>query len=439
MEPAVFREPLDADLKRKEITWIAILCLFALAAWQFLAMFLGGSADFSPRSYEEKVLFGGLGAILLCSVLYIAVREREQRELNQKLLANLRVAISQLDERLRQLHSLCTTSTELVGTLEIEHVCRLTVDALSRQLTAKEYVITLNPSRGEGMEFRVDHNSQRKPAWEEKEEKALRVISVPLQGHEGEIGTLAAARAQGDKDFSAEEMSLLLTFANMAAKALQSAQLHDELKQSYLSTLRTLLMLLDARDNYTASHAQRVSSLACRLAEYLELPEDLQRIMQEFAVLHDLGKVGIPDYILLKLGTLTRAEKKACEQHPLVGEQILKPLRPDARALAMIRHHHERWDGKGYPDGLGGEGIPLLARILGVVDAYDALLSERPYSGSLNQQQALAELLAHRGSQFDPRIVNAFLALLNEDGAVALEAEDKESAVAPNIKREILR
>jgi HD-GYP domain-containing protein (c-di-GMP phosphodiesterase class II) len=417
----VFREPLDADLKRKEITWIAILCLFALAAWQFLATFLGGNADFSPRSYEEKVLFGGLGAILLCSVLYIALREREQRGINQKLLGNLRIAINQLDERLRQLKSLCSTSTELVGSLEKEHICRFTIDALSRQLPASTYAISWTPPEGERLEFKIENaNLQKKESSDGDEgEGALKVISVPLKSQEGEGGSLSAARSQQEAEFSQEEVNLLVTFANMAAKALQSAYLHDSLRQSYLSTLRTLLLLLDARDNYTASHAQRVSSLACRLAEYLKLPEDLQAVMQEFAPLHDLGKVGIPDYILMKQSPLTRAEKKACEQHPAVGEQILRPLRPDARALAMIRHHHEGWDGNGYPDGLAGEEIPLLARILHVVDVFDALLSEKPYAQGCSQLQAIEELLANRGRQFDPLVVNAFVALLDEDGAIS--------------------
>jgi len=417
----LFRDPVDADVKRKEITWIAILCLFVLAAWQFLATFLGGATDFSPRSYEEKVLFGGLGAILLCSVFYIATREREQRLLNQRLLADLREAMSRLNERIRQLHSLCSASAELVGTLEPEAICRVGVEGLAKQLQAEEYSLTfLHLQRG-WLEFKI-----RGSEWIlRKGEKEILLsdfhpsgpaISAPLQVNEATVGTLSASRAPGQPDFSPEEMSLLITSANMTAKALENARLHEELKESYLSTLRTLIQLLGARDNYTTSHAQRVSNLALRLAENLGLPEEEILLLEEFAPLHDLGKVGIPDEILLKVGSLSGQERKACEQHPLIGEKILRPLRPDPRALEMVRSHHERWDGKGYPDGLAGEQIPLLARILHIADSYDAILSERPYSGGLAPREALTEIRLDSGRKFDPALVEAFTTLLEEEG-----------------------
>jgi HD-GYP domain-containing protein (c-di-GMP phosphodiesterase class II) len=421
-----FRDPVDADVKRKEITWIAILCLFMLAAWQFLATFLGGATDFSPRSYEEKVLFGGLGAILLCSVLYIATQEREQRLLNQRLLSDLREAMSRLNDRVQQLHSLCSTSTEFVGALEPEVICRLTVEALVKQLKAEEYSLTFLHSRRGWMEFKVNGSEL---IVQEGERAVLRAdfhasgprISAPLQVEDTTVGTLSASRDPGQPDFSPEEMSLLITSANMTANALENARLHEELKESYLSTLRTLIQLLGARDNYTASHAQRVSNLVCRFAERLHLPEEQIQLLEEFAPLHDLGKVGIPDHILLKMGELTVAEKKACEQHPAIGEQILRPLRPDSRALEMVRNHHERWDGSGYPDGLAGEKIPLLARILHIADSYDAILSEKPYSAGMAPHEALAEIRLDAGRQFDPVLAEAFAAMLEEEGVTLPE------------------
>ncbi len=422
----VFRDPVDADIKRKEITWIAILCLFVLAAWQFLAIFLGRATE-SPQSYEEKVLFGGLGTILLCSVLYIATREREQRFLNQRLLADLREAMNRLNERVQQLHSLCSTSTELVGSLEAEHVCRLTVEGLTKQLKAEEHSLTLLHPRHGWMELRMRDSVL---TIQEGEEAILQSdfhssgprISAPLQVDGDTVGTLSASRGPGQPDFSPEEMSLLVTLSNMAAKTLENARLHEELKQSYLSTLRTLMQLLGARDNYTASHAQRVSSLACRLAEQVGVSEELVRLLEEFAPLHDLGKVGIPDHILLKTGQLSAAEKKACEQHPVIGEEIIRPLRPDPRALEMLRSHHEDWDGKGYPDGLAREEIPLLARILHIADTYDAILSEKPYSPGVVPHDALGEIRLGAGRQFDPALAEAFTAMLEEEG-IALPEE----------------
>ncbi len=424
----MFRDAVDADTKRKEITWVAILCLFSLAAWQFIATFLGGEADFSPRSYEEKVLFGGLGAVLLTSVLYIAVREREQRHLNQRLLRDLREAIGRLNERIVQLHGLCAASAEMVGGLEAEGICRNLLEALTGELPAAQCALRYrHPQRG-WLEFRTPDPELKLHISDLRYE-----VSAPMQINGTAVGVLAASRgASPENGFSPEEKSLLVTLANMGAKALENARLHEELKESYLSSLRTLLGLLGARDNYTATHATRVAALACRLAEYLRLPEDALRLMEEFAPLHDLGKVGIPDGILLKEGPLSAKEREACRQHALIGERILQPLRPDPRALEMVRSHHEGWDGSGYPDGLAGEEIPLLARILHLADAYDALLSERPYSFPILPQQALSEILLSRGREFDPVLAEAFAAMLRDEGVVPEERKTPVTADLPD-------
>jgi len=419
----LFRDSLDADEKRKEITWIAILCIFVLAAWLFLAIYLGGAADFSPRSYEEKVLFGGLGAILLCSVLYIATREREQRLINKRLLADLRNAISQLDDRYRQLHSICFTSAELVGALDAEHICRLIVESLAGQLKTAECSLSFySPRRGQ-LEFRARGSETHAQMSDQTSlpSNAPHEIAAPLLVQDMAVGNVTATRPAEASDFSPEERSLLATMANMAAKGLENARLHEELRESYFSTLRTLMGLVGARDNYTASHAQRTSDLACRLAEYIGLSDELRRLLEEYAPLHDLGKVGIPDDILLKTEPLSPGERRACEQHAVTGERLLRPLRPDPRALEMIRNHHERWDGKGYPDGLVGEQTPLLARLLHIADCYDAILSEKVYSAGTSPQQALAEICLGSGREFDPSLTEAFAALLREEGIVLPE------------------
>lgn len=424
-----FRDPVDADLKRKEITWIAILCLVVLAAWQFLATFLGSATDFSPRSYEEKVLFGGLGAILLCSVFYIATREREQRLLNQRLLGNLRETMECLNERLRQLNLLCSASTDLVGASDVDEICRIAIESLARQLKTEACSLTfLHPQKG-ALEYRFRDSELKVRKVDDEvplveDSPSGHEISAPLIVDDVTVGTMTAVRAQEDPDFCSEEMSLLITSANMASKALEDAKLHEELKRSYLSTLRTLIMMLGARDNYTATHAQRVGSLACRFAEYLQLPEDAIKVLEEFAVLHDLGKIGVPDHVLLKFETLSPKERAACEQHPVIGEQILAPLRPDPRALQMVRNHHEAWDGTGYPDGLAEEEIPFLARLLHIVDSYDAILSDKPYSLAASVQEALAEIRIGSGRQFDPHLARQFIAMLQDE--YAHEDNDQE-------------
>jgi HD-GYP domain-containing protein (c-di-GMP phosphodiesterase class II) len=201
----------------------------------------------------------------------------------------------------------------------------------------------------------------------------------------------------------------------MASRALESAHLHAELRENYLATVRSLVLSLDARDNYAATHGQRVASLALRMAEHMGLPESATRDIEVFAPLHDVGKIGIRDDVLMKRGPLTEQEREACRMHCLIGDRIIRPLKPGRDALALIRNHHESWDGRGYPDGLAGEAIPLLARIVRVADCYDALVSERPHGAVMSEQEALAHFQMQAGSQYDPAIVDVFAAVLQEE------------------------
>jgi len=202
--------------------------------------------------------------------------------------------------------------------------------------------------------------------------------------------------------------------ANMASKAIESAQLHVGLRDSYLATVRTLVNSLHARDNYTAAHGQRVARLAIRIAEQMGVPDSIIRDIEVFGPLHDVGKIGIPDAVLLKMGPLGSEERARCQEHCLIGEQIIRPLKPSKAALALVRSHHERWDGRGYPDGLVGEDNPLLARILQVADCYDALISDRPYQGPMSEEETLSHFRMHSGSHYDPAVVDALYAVLTE-------------------------
>lgn len=178
------------------------------------------------------------------------------------------------------------------------------------------------------------------------------------------------------------------------------------------AALRALGLALEARDRETQGHTDRVTAEVSRLGQVLGLgPEELGAL-RVGAYLHDLGKVVVPDRILLKPGPLTQDEREEMQTHSAEGERLADALGfvPPA-ALELVRHHHERWDGGGYPDGLAGEEIPLLARLFAVIDVYDALLSERPYKRAWTRQQALTELRNQAGRQFDPRVVGAFLRL----------------------------
>ncbi len=190
-------------------------------------------------------------------------------------------------------------------------------------------------------------------------------------------------------------------------------QFTDELDHAG-AVLCSLGLSVESRDPYTEGHCERLSRYASDLGEYLGLDEDSVLALKRGGFLHDLGKVAIPDEILKKGSNLTPAERKIMQQHPVIGERICKPLKSLRRVLPIIRHHHEHWDGSGYPDGLAGEDIPLLARVLQVVDVYDALRTARPYKAALSHEAAIEVMQreADRGL-WDPNIVRAFISMIN--------------------------
>lgn len=190
------------------------------------------------------------------------------------------------------------------------------------------------------------------------------------------------------------------------------------LRESYRTTVRALAAALELRDDDTGGHAERVAELALRLTQRIA-PELAQEPELEYGfLLHDIGKIGIPDSILLKPGPLSAAERRQMQFHPTLGEQLVARV-PYLQGVAreVVAGHHERWDGQGYPQGARGTEIPLAARIFAVADAYDAMTNDRPYRTALPRTAALGELVRGAGAQFDPAVVEAFLELVGEQRA----------------------
>lgn len=182
-----------------------------------------------------------------------------------------------------------------------------------------------------------------------------------------------------------------------------------QLREAHLETMRILSEVLDARDPYTLGHSARVASLAKDIASALGLPEPEQDIIESAALLHDIGKVAIQDDILFKNGALTDEEFARMREHPERGAQMIRPVGFLRNVQEIVRHHHERYDGRGYPHGIAGNAIPLGARIIAVADAWDAMTLERAYRPALSLEQAVEQLRLGRGTQFDPNIVDVFL------------------------------
>jgi HD-GYP domain-containing protein (c-di-GMP phosphodiesterase class II) len=239
------------------------------------------------------------------------------------------------------------------------------------------------------------------------------MISFPLVTRKSVVGVLNLYTRE-THEFTEDERRLLTIFANQAASAIENARLFDSLRDSYLHTIQALSMAIDAKDRYTHGHSERVSKISVMIGRQLGLTPDKLDLLKYAGDLHDIGKIGVSELIIAKESKLTVDEYEIIKTHPLVGEVIIEPVPFLRDARAVIRHHHERWDGYGYPDGLKGEEIPLLSRIILIADAYDAMTSDRPYRKALTHSVAVHEIERHSSTQFDPQVVRAFLELFRE-------------------------
>jgi putative nucleotidyltransferase with HDIG domain len=197
--------------------------------------------------------------------------------------------------------------------------------------------------------------------------------------------------------------------------ARRSFEMYTKMRKVYLDTIRALAAAIDAKDPYTKGHSERVAQLSVALAQDLHLSDrDIENI-EYTALLHDIGKIGIDDRILGKNGSLTSEEYKKIKEHTIMGAKIIEPVDFLKNSYQAIYHHHERYNGNGYPDGLKSENIPILARIIAVADAYDAMGSDRPYRKKFSKEKILKELTDQSGKQFDPQIVNALMLILKKE------------------------
>jgi len=217
--------------------------------------------------------------------------------------------------------------------------------------------------------------------------------------------------------FDEDDARLLSTLADQVGSAMRSAMLYERLERAYVGTAEALATALDAKDSYTATHAQSIVHWSDAVGQALGLDDDARRDLRYGAIFHDIGKIAVPDAILNKRGPLDPDDWEIVQRHTIVGEQILAPVDFLSRVLPIVRHEHERWDGAGYPDGRAGDDIPLGARIVLVCDAYHAMTSDRPYRSAMTPEQARVELRSAAGSQFDPDVVATFVDVLDAEAA----------------------
>ena len=228
-----------------------------------------------------------------------------------------------------------------------------------------------------------------------------------------ELSLLRAALEHQRTENAIKERQLDRYAADLRATSRRERQRARELSESYMATVRALAGAVEARDAYTAHHGDRVTAYGIELAAAsgLEIADESE--LECAFLLHDIGKVAIPDGILFKAGTLDPQEREVMQRHPVIGEEIISEIAFLEPARALVRHHHERWDGGGYPDGLAGTEIPLVARVFALADALDALTSDRPYRSGVAIAEA-REVIESAEGQFDPEVLEAFATISDE-------------------------
>ena len=382
-------------------------------------------ASFTAEDQKLIVSLSNEIVMVIENAMLFNERERKVVELDNLLKATEAIASAM------QLDPLLDTIMELgMNVMDAEGCSVLLVDEKEKKLqfvaasgAKKEEVKRLNLDMGEGVAGWVAQNDQplliedvsKDTRFSKKVDETLRqetksLICVPLKVKERTIGVMEVINKKGNRTFNQSDMVLFKPLSAQAAVAIERARLYEDLEDMFLSTVKSLAAAIDAKDPYTRGHSERVTRFSILIARELGLDDKTQRDVQLCALLHDVGKIGVPISILRKKDKLTDEDWKHIRRHPVLGAEIISPITQLKELVLNIRYHHERYDGKGYPDNLKGEDIPLISRILAVADTFDALTSERPYRNGLSDKAALEEMKVVKGTQLDPACVEAFLA-----------------------------
>ena len=372
-----------------------------------------------------------------------------------------RFGLSRENARLRETITLLEVSNEMTKTINLKDLLHLILTtALSRTgatrgslmvLDEKEKELVISASVGieksivekcrvkinEGIVGRVAADRKpvlvtdvtRHPLFQELCQRLpdKSFISIPLIGAKSEellyvskkekeklIGVLNINKPKTDEPFSQRDLNFLSILANQASISIENARLFQDLETTYLSTMKSFTLILEGKSPYTQGHSERVTEYSMAIAKEMKLSSKEINTLRYAASLHDIGKIGISDDILNKPGKLTGEEYEVIKQHPAIGYEMLKPIKFLGNAIPIVRHHHERVDGKGYPDGMSGSDLSCVELICVVADAYDAMNSSRPYRDLLPQGKIFDELDRNAGTQFDKDIVATLIKLEEE-------------------------
>lgn len=291
------------------------------------------------------------------------------------------------------------------GGIEDETVCGL----FGKDLSSKANAFILDVMRTDQNPCLISGSGKN----DHLDDVVCSLMIVPLKIRDKIFGIASAFSFRKDKIFNEKDIYYMSFITQKAASAIENIALYENIYDNLFSTLYAFVTALEVRDLYTRKHSTRVAKYAHMIAEEMGCTEEELNIISFAGSLHDIGKIGIRDDILLKPGKLTDEEYEKIKEHPVIGADIISKLGLWDREMEIIRHHHERFDGKGYPDGLKGEEIPKLARILFVADSFDAMASDRAYRRKMDINEVIGIIKENSGKQFDPVAVNAFLTVVD--------------------------
>ncbi len=372
---------------------------------------------------------------------------KELFELSQafnSMAATIQQRTEDLTQKVDELTTLYETSRALGSTLDLDALLDSTLDAAMRSFAVDSGYLVLRDPASSDLQLRAwrgttdaapDDRAVRSSMseWVVRQGRplifnpstsngdvenvdsmtgALAAVCVPLHAADGVIGAIAVGSRDRNARFTGDHVRLLSTIANHLTVAIGNTELYASLQDAYLATVRSLAAAVDAKEPHMRGHSERVAVFSRSIAENMGLSHEQCTALEMAAYLHDIGKIGISGHILRKPGPLNEEETLTMRHHPLIGANILRPVAFPWSIGPVVRHHHERYDGGGYPAGLRGEEIPILARVLCVADAYEAMIADRPYRKSLSAQGAISELKGCAGTQFDPRVVDSLIEVL---------------------------
>ena len=390
---------------------------------------------------EHKTKVEDLNSQLEFKIRELDTANRAITSLSQEV-KNKNIDLERAIERLKRINDIGRILSSIVETQELMRIIiQTTSDLLNAEKVtlhlknSQRPAVTIRYCRGGGFEnlpdFSAELNSEFKelfsagqsaitfaPASPDHRELSGigQRIAVPLKMKGLVIGAIILENGPNAAIFTEEEIELLTTISNQAMVAIENAWLYESVKTNYFATIQSLVNALEASDRFTKGHSERVRLLSVELGKYIGLDYREIELLEHAAILHDIGKIGIDNFILQKQGKLTAKEYSLIKTHPLIGDDILGPIETLEGVRKTIIQHHERCDGTGYPYGLRGDEISLKSKILSVVDTFDAMMTDRPYRKALSLSAIKEELKSNAGTQFDSYVVESFVEMMNLNG-----------------------